>query len=407
MARATEPGETEKPLSVRELNDQLKAVLAKSHSDVWVEGEVSRFNLHSSGHWYFTLVDPESQPQHALSAVMFRGNNQLLRWKPRDGERVICRGGIDVYGPQGKYSLIVRRMEPSGAGARARALEELKRKLAAEGLFAQERKRKLPFLPRAVGVATSPTGAAFQDILRVLGQRFPGMPVYLAPCRVQGEGAAAEVAAAVALLNRHGKSDVLIVGRGGGSIEDLWVFNEEIAVRAIAGSRVPVISAVGHEIDTTLCDLAADLRAATPSAAAEAAVPVQSDLLHFVDNLGERLRIAALGQVRRRRDALRRVRLLHPGQRLGLVRQRARDLEQRLLRATGVQIERKKRRLGTTSARLDALSPLKVLERGYSIATSGGRAVTDAATLQVGDALQLRLAHGAATATVTGVEPGR
>lgn len=403
MARASEAGD--KPLTVRQLNDELKSVLARSHGDVWVEGEVSRFNLHSSGHWYFNLVDPESKPQNTLAAVMFRGNNQFLGWKPRDGERVICRGGIDVYGPQGKYSLIVRKMDPSGAGARARALEELKRKLAAEGLFSQERKRKLPYLPSAVGVATSPTGAAFQDILRVLGQRFPGMTVYLAPCRVQGEGAAAEIAEAIALLNRHGKSDVLIVGRGGGSIEDLWAFNEEIAVRAVANSRIPVISAVGHEIDTSLCDLAADARAATPSAAAEAAVPVQSDLIHYVAELRDRMAIAARGQVRRRRDTLRKMRLMHPGQKLNLVRQRARDLEKRLLQSARLQVERKSRRMGNAAARLDALSPLRVLKRGYSIATAGGRAITDAETLSPGQSLEIRFARGSASASVVQVSP--
>ncbi|MCB9759527.1 MAG: exodeoxyribonuclease VII large subunit [Alphaproteobacteria bacterium] len=387
----------DRPLTVTELNSQIKSVLARTHGDVWVEGEVSRFTAHRSGHWYFSLVDGRD----TLNAVMFRGNNSRMSWRPREGDRVVCWGGIDVYGPHGKYNLLLRRMEPFGAGARAIALEQLKRRLADEGLFAADRKRELPFLPKAVGVATSPTGAAFQDILQVMGRRFPGMPIYLAPCRVQGEGAALEIAAALRLLQQHGRADVIIVGRGGGSIEDLWAFNEEPVVRAIADCAVPVISAVGHEIDTSLADLAADKVAPTPSAAAELAVPEQAGLLQLVDELEDRLVDGARRHVDRRREHLARLRLLHPGQRLRLVRQRVAELEERLGRGAGQALDRGRHRLGTASARLDALSPLRVLERGYSITTDAeGRAVVDASALSPGDPVDLRFARGRATATV-------
>jgi exodeoxyribonuclease VII large subunit len=253
--------------SVSTLTTELKQALA-ALGPVSVEGEVSQFTAHRSGHWYFTLKDRDA----VLSCVMFRGNNQFMRWRPQVGDSVVVQGDLDVYAPQGRYSLITRRMEPAGAGDLQRQLEELKLKLSAEGLFDPARKQKLPQFPRAIGVATSPTGAALKDILRVLDQRFPGLPVYLAPCKVQGVGAVEEICAAIELLNEHGKSEVLIVGRGGGSQEDLFCFNEEAVARAIASSAIPVVSAVGHEVDVSIADLVADLRAATPSHAVELVV---------------------------------------------------------------------------------------------------------------------------------------
>jgi exodeoxyribonuclease VII large subunit len=434
----------DRPLTVGELNARIKDTLDRAIPEVWVEGEVSRFLAHRSGHWYFSLIDGQTA---TVSAVMFKGSNQFLRWTPRDGERVICRGRIDVYSPQGKYNVLVRQMEPSGAGARARALEELKRRLAAEGLFDEDRKRPLPFLPKAVGLATSPTGAALQDILKVLARRFPGIPVYLAPCRVQGEGAAEEVAQAIELLNRHGKAEVLIVGRGGGSIEDLWSFNEEVVVRAVAASEIPVISAVGHEIDITLCDLAADLRAPTPSAAAESAVPEQAGLSMHVDTLEERLAGAMSRATSRGRQRVEQTtrRLRHPQERVRDARRQADQLRARLTRAVSLTLSTRAQRLSRArlpdlsprieraqvrvqrlddlqrriivqrlargrealaqnAASLNAMSPLRVLERGYAIAKIGGRAVVKAKDLKVGATVELRFREGRAEAKIVSVE---
>ena len=256
-------------IGVAELTEAIKENLEVAFGNVAVEGEIGAMTRHRSGHWYFNLVEGKV----TLNAVMFRGNNQRINWEPQVGDKVVAVGGIDVYPPHGKYNLLVRNLMPSGEGARARALEQLKKKLAEEGLFDADRKRSLPYLPKSVGIATSATSAALQDMLNVLFRRFPCLTVYLAPCRVRGETAAEEVAEAIRLLNDHGKSDVIIAGRGGGAIEDLWAFNEEAVVRAIVASAIPVVSAVGHETDTTLADFAADVRAPTPSAAAELVGP--------------------------------------------------------------------------------------------------------------------------------------
>lgn len=386
--------------SVSQLVGEVKGTLKGEFPDVSVEGEVSGYKLHQgSGHWYFSLKDEGA----TLACVMFRGDNQRLRRQPREGERVIARGGLDVYEQRGTFSLVVRGLQAAGAGDLAARLEALKRRLAAEGLFDPERKRPLPSHPTAIGVATSPTGAAFQDILRVLAHRFPGVTVYLAPCRVQGEGSAAEIAAAVELLNRHGRSEVLIVGRGGGSAEDLAAFNEELVVRAVASSALPVVSAVGHETDTSLCDLAADVRAATPSHAAELVVPERDALVADLGELAERLRVAMERRVRSARQQLGRVRLVHPRDRVERGRLRLDELDERLAAAAGRQLERRRDRLEARAQRLDALSPLRVLRRGYALVDVGGRVVTDATTLAPGDPLRVRFARGEAEATVVRV----
>jgi exodeoxyribonuclease VII large subunit len=286
-----------------------------------------------------------------------------------------------------------------------RRLEELKARLAEEGLFAPERKRPIPAFPTAIGIATSPTGAALQDLLRVIGQRFPGVTIYLAACRVQGEGAAGEIARAVDLLNAHGKSSVLVIGRGGGSAEDLWCFNEEVVVRAIARSAIPTVSAVGHEVDVTLADLAADVRAATPSHAAEIVTPVRDELLAYVDALGERLRIAAGRRVTAARDRLRRVRLVHPRQRVERGRIRLDELDDRVRVAVARVIAERRRRAAQAARHLDALSPLAVLSRGYAIADHDGRVLHDAADVSVGDRVRVRLARGALVAEVLRRDP--
>ncbi len=389
----------DRPLTVSEFLAALKGVLGEAFGGLAVEGEIGQMTRHRSGHWYMTLVDSGG----ALSAVMFRGDNSRVRWEPRVGDRVVAFGGADLYAPQGKLNFIVRRMEPSGEGARARALEVLKAKLAAEGLFDADRKKELPFLPSAIGVATSPTGAALQDILQVLDRRFPGIEVLFSPCRVQGEGSAQEVADALDLLVEHGGAEVVIVGRGGGSAEDLWAFQEEVVVRAVARAPVPVVSAVGHETDWSLCDLAADVRAPTPSAAAELVVPELASLLQFLDETVGRLEGGALRAVLRRREKLSELKLLHPGERVTRVRVRAKEMSDRLNRAATTGMERRRTHLGALVGRLDALSPLGVLGRGYALASKNERLVRTAATLEKGDLLGIRFAEGSVEARVTRV----
>jgi len=389
--------------SVSELTGEIAALLGGSFDDIEVEGEISGFKAHSSGHWYFSLKDGDA----VLNAAMFRNANARVRRPPRDGDRVIVRGGIDVYPPRGSYSLVVRAMQAAGEGDHLRRLEELRARLSAEGLFDVARKRPLPPVPRAIGVATSPSGAALHDIVRVVRHRFPTMPIYVAPCRVQGEGAGAEIVRAIALLNAHGRSDVIIVGRGGGSAEDLWCFNDEAVVRAIVASRIPVVSAVGHEVDVSLSDFAADVRAATPSQAAELVTPVHAELSGYVASLSERMRVAMQRRVAQQWDRVARVRLLHPRQRVERGRLRLDELDDRLREAALRGLVARRVRLASAARHLEVLSPLSVLVRGYAIVTHDGKAVTDAAALAPGDRVAVRLARGSVEADVVAVGPGR
>ncbi len=380
------------PLTVTQLTQALSDVVHERFGLVRVEGEVGRITFARSGHWYLSLKDEGA----VLDAAVFRGANARLSWRPREGDRVVATGELSVYAPRGSYSLIVRGLERAGDGDLAAKLEALKRKLAAEGLFAPERKRPLPAVPRAVGVVTSATGAALQDILRVIDGRWPGLPIYLAPCQVQGAGAAEQIAAALRLVEAHGAAEVIIVGRGGGSAEDLWAFNEEPVVRAVAACGIPVVSAVGHETDTSLCDLAADLRAATPSHAAELVVPERAALEALVRELAQRLALAAARQVERKRERVASQRLRDPRRRVIEARLRADELDAQLRRAASLRVERGRARVQVLAARLDALSPLAVLERGYAIALRGGHALRDATTLAPGEIVELRLARGSA-----------
>ncbi|MFM8552617.1 MAG: exodeoxyribonuclease VII large subunit, partial [Nitrospiraceae bacterium] len=272
-------------LTVSELTLLVRDRLEQAFPDVWIEGEVSTLRSPASGHFYFTLKDAQCQ----IRAVLFRNQAQRLRFALREGLQVVVRGRVTVYEPRGEYQLVLDYLEPKGVGALQLALEQLKERLALEGLFDEARKRPLPFLPRRVGLVTSLSGAAVRDMLVVLGRRCPSLDVVICPVPVQGEGAAPKIAAAIRTLSASGKVDVMIVGRGGGSLEDLWCFNEEVVVRAIVASRVPVVSAVGHETDVTLADFAADYRAPTPSAAAEAVAPVLADLIRSVADLRARL----------------------------------------------------------------------------------------------------------------------
>ncbi len=448
--------ETERrPLTVSELTAQVRAAVQSRFASVWVEGEVSNFRAHTSGHWYFTIKDETAQ----LRATCFRNTNRAIRFRPSDGLQLRARGRLTVYEPRGEYELDVEALEPVGAGALRVAFEQMRDRLSAEGLFNEELKRPLPLFPRRIGVVTSQSGAAIRDILNVIARRTRTVHVLFAPARVQGEGAAQEIARAIELLNRYhleatinGRPeegvDAIIVGRGGGSAEDLWAFNEEEVARAIRASAIPVISAVGHETDSSIADLVADVRAPTPSAAAELVAAREDELEAYVigltrdllravrfrvmngrtrvaeaamspgfDEVRERLRAAgatvdaashrletlmtrAAARARRSTDAL--VCRLSPS-RLGARVSRAR-VRFALLRAArdaaiSGRLNDERARLAVAVASLDALSPLAVLQRGYALARSinstDGRLLRDARAVKIGDVVHLRLAAGA------------
>ncbi|MDR0532079.1 MAG: exodeoxyribonuclease VII large subunit [Oscillospiraceae bacterium] len=394
------------PITITQLNRYARALLEENDQlrGVCVVGEISNFKPHGSGHWYLTLKDENA----AVAAVMFRESNRRLGFLPENGMRVLARGRVSLYERDGKFQVYIDDMQPDGLGALMLAFEQLKERLAAEGLFAQEKKRALPQFPRRVGVITSQTGAAVQDILNILGRRYPAAQVLLCPVRVQGAGAAAQIAGAVAMFNERALADVLIVGRGGGSLEDLWAFNEEIVARAVAGSRIPVISAVGHETDTTICDYAADLRAPTPSAAAELAVPEQAQLLAWVTQTQLELRNDCARYLANMREKLElltgRGVLRQPESLIFAARQRLDAAEQRIREAMKSGLFERQAALGRAAAQLDALSPLKVLARGYALALKQSKPVTSAAELNPGDQLILRFSSGSAQAIIWGIE---
>ncbi len=427
--------------SVSELTQEIRALLETRFREIWIEGELSNCKLWNTGHMYFTLKDEGAQ----LKAVMFRTAVRYLRFKPTDGLHVIARGQIGVYEPKGEYQIVCEHMEPQGLGALQLAFEQLKKKLQAQGLFDAARKRPLPPLPRTIGIVTSLDGAALRDILKVLKRRAPGLNVLIRPARVQGEDAAADVATALRMIAKVPGVDVVIVGRGGGSIEDLWAFNEERVAKAIAACPVPVVSAVGHETDVTIADFVADLRAPTPSAAAEMVVAASDEFRARIDRLAGRLRAAARGDLQRRRT------LVHVlSSRRGLASYHARltlrgrhaaelahqldsamrltvDTRARTYRALRQRLEQRDvaRRLGSIHARLNAadgrltgaadrarhraearfralagrlenLSPLAVLGRGYAVCWNADKTaiVRSAATVAPGDAVRVTLASG-------------
>ena len=397
---------TDKPqkLTVSGLVALLQEVVESNFVTVTVEGEISNFAAPASGHWYFTLKDSGSQ----LRGVMFRSRNRLVDHPPRNGMQVVCSGTVTVYVARGEIQLVVDSLNQGGQGQLQAAFEALKEKLAGEGLFAAERKRPLPTFPKAVGIVTSATGAAIHDILNVLRRRAPDVHLILRPVKVQGEGAAEEIAAAIEELNQYGELDVLIVGRGGGSLEDLWAFNEEVVARAIAGSEVPVISAVGHETDFTIADFVADLRAATPSAAAELVAKNRQELEAHLDHLIMRLQ-SRIGQslslVTERLGSLEgRLRLaVRDFNRLPVA---IADLEKGLSLAMSARMREYTDSLGLVSGRLHALSPLLQLDRGYVIAShkQGGSGLVSADNLEPGDHLWLRFARGQARTRIEDID---
>ncbi len=434
-------------LTVSQLNREVRELLEQGLPVLWVEGEVSNLARPASGHWYFTLKDQKAQ----IRCAMFRPRNRLVRFAPESGTQVLARGRISLYEPRGDYQFIVESLEEAGDGALRRQFEALKQTLDAEGLFSQERKRLLPAIPRRVGVITSPSGAAIRDVLQVLQRRFPAIGVLIYPVPVQGKGAAEQIARMIELAGARNEVDVLLLTRGGGSLEDLWAFNEEIVARAIAASPIPLVSAVGHEIDVSIADFVADHRAPTPSAAAELISPdgnawqerfrqlevrlagrqqdtlqrLNRQLRHLTTRLeqqhpGRRLRdhsqrldeldARLRGWLRRElqyrhrqttqlEDRLRRQ---HPQLLIARGRDRVQELEMRLAGAQRREIRRHGDRLRSVTRALEAVSPLATVSRGYAILQRGdGAVVRDANAVEVGDRLSARLAHGSLVCTVS------
>jgi exodeoxyribonuclease VII large subunit len=433
-------------VSVSELNAAIRGVLDREFFDVWVSGEISGVKLAASGHYYFTLKDAESQ----LRCVCFRSTARFLKFKPQDGAAVLARGRIDVYEARGEYQLQIEALELHGYGALQFAFEQLKKKLAAEGLFEQSRKRPLPRYPARIGIVTSRRGAVISDMLHVLSRRFPGLHIRLFPAQVQGPGSIEEVCRGIQYFSRGGWAEVVIVARGGGSLEDLWTFNEEAVARAIAASEPPVISAIGHETDFTIADFVADLRAPTPSAAAELVVRTQGELLDQIEGLRhkliqvtryglamdwsrvrqsgverarslfhrtigrrlqrvdelqyrmrERLRVAVDG--RRRAAGSLKTRLQHydPRPRLSRDRSRRQAAQSLLVYSVRLQLSRRRARLEALEAKLGQLSPLTILGRGYAIVTGqDGHVLMDAAAAPEGSSIDVRLARGGLQAEV-------
>jgi exodeoxyribonuclease VII large subunit len=378
-------------LTVSELTRRMKVAVEPAFQDVWVSGEVGNLRRQSSGHVYFGLKDADA----SVDAVLWASTARKVKFDLRDGTEVVARGRIEIYAPRGRYQLVVQEVEPRGAGARALALQQLRERLGAEGLLDQVRKRPLPFLPARIGVATSTSGAALQDFLRVVHGRFPGAQVFVAGCRVQGEGAAATVISALRLLVDFGV-DVAVVTRGGGSADDLWEFNDEALARAIAACPVPVVSAVGHEVDVTIADLVADVRAATPTHAAEVVVPVRDDLVATLSALRGRLVRAegnALGERRRVLRALR-AELSDPRRVLSDQRRRLDDALHRVAAWSASTFRRESMRLAGLAGRLEPANVGKILTRGFALALAKGRPLRSSAGAAPGDPLRVVLGQG-------------
>ena len=389
-------------LSVSELNEYIKRLFDSDRTlnAVSVKGEISNFINHRSGHLYFSLKDADGQ----IRAVMFRSSAQKLKFIPENGMRVVLHGSVSVYQRDGSYQIYANSMEPDGIGALYLAYEQLKEKLFSEGLFSEEHKMPIPEFPERVGVITSPTGAAVRDIINVAGRRFPLAKIYLYPSLVQGDGAADNLVEALDYFEKSKLADVIIIGRGGGSIEDLWAFNSEILARKIFSLTTPIISAVGHETDFTICDFVSDMRAPTPSAAAEIAVPDIREITLRVDAASERLCLALTSVAARKRERLTslvgREVLRNP---FALIDKLHEDLEQAFSEVCDAAIrnfDEKKSVLTLRSEKLNALSPLSVISRGYSITEKSGRVVKCKGDVSVGDLLNVRLSDGALTARV-------
>ncbi|HOE68502.1 MAG TPA: exodeoxyribonuclease VII large subunit [Candidatus Omnitrophota bacterium] len=390
-----ERGGGRKIYTITELNKEVRGVLETRYAGVWVEGEVSNYKRHSSGHIYLTLKDEQSQ----ISAVFFSFHHRGLKFGLEDGLKVLAYGRASVYEARGQYQFYIERVEAKGVGALQLAFQQLKEKLWKEGLFNEERKRPIPKFPKTVGVITSPTGAAIHDILNVIGRRSGGTNVLLCPVKVQGDGAAEEVAGAIRMMNDFGEAEVLIVGRGGGSLEDLWAFNEEPVARAIYGSKIPVISAVGHETDWTIADFVADLRAPTPSAAAELVVANRLDLEERLRDRTERLRWGMRSLAEQHRQKLEYLgssaAFKQPRYLLEQFAERTDELGRRLQGIFASWLALKRQVFATLTGRMNALNPIGILERGYSVSfAASGAVLKDAARVKTGEEIITRLHKG-------------
>jgi exodeoxyribonuclease VII large subunit len=393
--------------TVSRLNRAVRGLLESGLGPLWVEGEISNLARPSSGHWYFSLKDREAQ----LRCAMFRARNVLSRCAPREGQLVLAFGRVSLYEPRGDYQLLIEQLEDAGSGALQRAFEELKARLGAEGLFALEHKRPLPTVPARIGVITSPSGAAIRDILHVLARRFPAAPVLIYPVPVQGAAAVPGILAALELAGRRAECDVLILARGGGSLEDLWAFNDERVARAMYRCPIPIVTGIGHEVDVTIADFVADVRAPTPTGAAQLVVPDalvwQQRLTQFAARLQSAVRRTLRSEQLRVGALARRLQQAHPGARLRQHSQRLDELEVRLRLAVQARLARLGAGLDAAVRALQAVSPLATLARGFAVVTreSDGALLSVAEQVAIGETVQARLGSGSLRATVIGHRP--
>lgn len=394
-------------LSVSQLNRYVKSIIEQDMNlqTVFVQGEISNFTNHyKTGHFYMTIKDEFS----SIKAVMFKSANMRLKFMPENSMSVIIRGRVAVFERDGQYQLYIDDMQPDGTGALSLAFEQLKAKLAKEGLFDSERKKAIPAYPMRVGVVTSPTGAAIRDIINVISRRFPLAELILCPVAVQGEYAAPQIKAAIELFNAEKAADVLIVGRGGGSVEELWAFNEEIVARAVAASEIPVISAVGHETDFTICDFAADLRAPTPSAAAELAVPDSLQQREMLSSAARRMLSAVTDRLGAERAMLEkqksRLQILSPQNYIDNLRVRCDRAAMAIDSSVRHELTVKSKEFSSLCAKLDAMSPLKILARGYSVASKQGKIISDINSVRKGDLIDVKISDGDIECEVTQVK---
>ncbi|MCU0644246.1 MAG: exodeoxyribonuclease VII large subunit [bacterium] len=395
--------------SITELTREIKLLLEASIPVIWAEGEISNLKFHTSGHLYFSLKDKDAQ----IPCVMWRNRNLALTFTPQDGMKVLALGKISVYEKRGYYQFDVVKLQPAGIGELQLAFEQLKQKLLEEGLFDEQFKKPIPPYPERIGIVTSPTGAAIQDLVNILNRRFPGIEIILKPVKVQGEGAALEIASAIDEFNDYGAVDVLIVGRGGGSLEDLWAFNEEAVARAIFRSKIPVISAVGHEIDFTISDFVADLRAPTPSAAAELAVPDRVELQNQIHNYQKRMSEITASQVQYQKERLRNLvnsyGFLRTPDRIRQNQQRLDELTHSLQLGMEHSLILLTNKINSVTQRLHSLAPQSILKRGYSVCYRllDNSIVKSAETLQVHEQIKVQFYQGDISGEVTDVHPAK
>jgi len=392
--------------SVAEITREIKVLLETTIPVVWVEGEISNLKFHTSGHLYFSMKDKDSQ----INCVMWRSRNAGLFFTPQDGMKVLALGKVSVYEKRGYYQFDVIKMQPAGIGELQLAFEQLKNKLQEEGLFDEEFKQPIPQYPESIGIVTSPTGAAIQDLVNILNRRFPGIEIILKPVKVQGEGAASEIATAIDEFNEYGKVDVLIVGRGGGSLEDLWAFNEEVVARAIFRSKIPVISAVGHEIDFSISDFVADLRAPTPSAAAELAVPDRTELLNRIRQYRKTIFEISTSLIQYQRDRLKSLvgsySFLKTPDLVRQCQQRLDDLIHTMQLTLAHRFNLQSQKVTSLGHRLQALAPESVLKRGYSICyrAEDNKIVREASLLKIEDKIKVQFYKGKIAGSVEEIE---